>query len=226
MKFFERKERWGLTWRGWLLAGLLAMVVGSGVFWRIQPFLAISEPVPCRILVVEGWVDWLTIGAAVEEFHSGGYTRVLTTGGPVVGNGDYVNDFQTCASVGADRLRKSGLPAEKVQMVPCRKMARDRTFASAVALRDWFKSENLPMENFNVLTEDVHARRTQILYQKAFSADHNDDGEGKEIQIGIISVPDPDYPAEEWWKYSQGVKDVFGEVLAYVYTKLFFDGDN
>ena len=52
-------------------------------------------------LVVEGWIHEYAIRAAVEEFKKGSYQRVFTTGGPVVGNGGYVNDYQTSASVGA-----------------------------------------------------------------------------------------------------------------------------
>src|SRR5438874_13533368 len=85
------------------------------------------------------------IRAAVEEFRSSSYQRVLTTGGPVEGTGGYINDYQTAASVGADLLTKSGLPNEFVQMVPSRVMDRDRTYGSAVALRNWFRQHNMPV---------------------------------------------------------------------------------
>jgi hypothetical protein len=64
-----------------------------------------------------------------------------------------------------------------------------------------------------VLTEDVHARRSQLLFAKAL---------GPEISVGIIAVPNPDYDARRWWRYSEGVKDVISETAAYLYTKLLF----
>ena len=69
------------------------------------------------------------------------------------------------------------------------------------------------VESINVLTEDVHARRTRLLFRKAF---------GHEITIGIIAVPDPDYDSRRWWRYSAGVRDVFSETAAYLYARFLF----
>ena len=131
----------------------------------------------------------------------------------MVGNGGYVNDYQTSASVGADELKKRGVPSRMVQMVPSRVMNRDRTYASAVALREWFREHDMTMSSLNVLTEDTHARRTHLLFEKAL---------GKNVAVGIIAVPNPDYNARRWWKYSEGVKDVVSEGIAYLYARLFF----
>ena len=117
---------------------------------------------------MEGWVHEYAIRAAVEEFRRGPYQRVLTTGGPIQGSGDYINDYQTEASVGAELLRKNGLPNESVQMVPSRVMDHDRTYGSAIALRNWFHEQNMAVLAFNVVTEDLHARRSRLLFQKAF----------------------------------------------------------
>jgi uncharacterized SAM-binding protein YcdF (DUF218 family) len=172
-----------------------------------------TQRVNANVLVVEGWVHKYAIRSAVEEFNSGSYQRIFTTGGPVVGNGGYVNDYQTAASVGADQLKKFGVPSEAVQMVPSRVIGRDRTYSSAVELRDWFRDHAIPLRSFNVLTEDFHARRTRLLYQKAF---------GKDVAIGIIAIPSPDYDARHWWRYSDGVREAVGESIAYLYARLFF----
>ena len=37
--------------------------------------------------------------------------------------------------------------------------------------------------------------------------------------LGVIAVPDPDYDARHWWRYSEGVKDVISEGAAYLYAK-------
>jgi hypothetical protein len=208
-----RKERWGLSWRGWLIV-FAGVLLASYVFlFRVYPFLAVTYRVDTNVLVVEGWVHEYAIRAAVEEFHRGSYQRIFTTGGPVEGSKRYVNDYQTEASVGADLLRKSGLPMESVEMVPSRVMNRDRTYGSAVALRSWFRGHNLVACSLNVLTEDVHARRTRLLFQEAL---------GKDIKVGIIAVPNPDYDSRHWWRYSAGVKDISSETIAYVYAKLLF----
>ena len=165
------------------------------------------------VLVVEGWVHKYAIRSAVEEFRAGSYQRVFTTGGPVTGSGGYTNDYNTAASVGADLLKEFGLPSESLQMVPSHVMDRERTYSSAIALRNWFRDNNIPVHSFNVLTEDFHARRTRLLYQKAF---------GKEVAIGIIAVPSPDYDSKRWWYYSEGVRGAVGESVAYIYATCFF----
>ena len=208
-----RKERWGLSWRGWLVAGSAVIVAGLLVLLGIKPFLAVTRPVDSRILVVEGWVPQFVILAAAKEIASSHYDHVLTTGGPVSGSGGYNNDYQTEANVGAGRLRNAGVPGNLVQMVPSHVWNRNRTYYSAVALRDWFQDHNLHVDSFNVVTEDAHARRTWLLFQEAF---------GPDVRVGIISVANPDYDPKYWWRYSDGVRDVSSEALAYVYVKIFF----
>ena len=135
---FNRKERWSLSWRGRLVVASALLLAGALIFKSVYPFLAITHRVNANILVVEGWIHEYAIRAAVKEFQSNQYQRVFTTGGPAVGSGGYINDFYTSASVGADLLKKWGLPDERLQMVPSRVMDRDRTYGSAVALRNWF----------------------------------------------------------------------------------------
>ena len=208
-----RKERWGLSWRGRLILVLLGFSTAVLLLLNTQPFLAETHRVDTNVLVVEGWVHKYAIRSAVEEFNSGSYQRIFTTGGPVVGNGGYVNDYQTSASVGADLLKKFGVPSEAVQMVPSHVTGRDRTYSSALALHNWLQDHSMSVRSFNVLTEDFHARRTRLLYKKAF---------GRDVRIGIIAIPSPDYDANHWWRYSDGVREAVGESIAYLYARLFF----
>lgn len=208
-----RKERWGLSWRGWLIVFAGALLTFSLFLFCIYPFLAVTHRVDTNVLVVEGWIHEYAIRAALKEFQSNHYQRVFTTGGPVEGTGGYINDYNTAASVGADLLRKNGLSNESLQMVPSRVMDRDRTYSSAVVLRNWFREHNMPVRSINVVTENVHARRTCLLFQKAL---------GHDVAVGVIAVTNPDYDASHWWRYSEGVKDVFAESVAYIYVRLFF----
>jgi uncharacterized SAM-binding protein YcdF (DUF218 family) len=209
----DRRERWSLSWRGRLTLAAALLLIGTLLLKSVYPFLAITHRVNADALVVEGWIHEYAIQAAVKEFQSNHYQRVFATGGPVVGSGGYINDFHTSASVGADLLRKNGLANESVQMVPSRVMDRDRTYGSAVALRNWFLDHNMAMSGIDVVTEDVHARRTRLLFQKAF---------GNDVKVGIIAVANVDYPANRWWRYSQGLKNVVSEFAAYLYARLLF----
>ena len=210
---FVRKERWGLSWRGWLIVLAGIILAFSAFLLRVYPFLAVTHRVDTNVLVVEGWIHEYAIRAALKEFQSNHYQRVFTTGGPVEGTGGYINDYNTAASVGADLLIKAGLANEYVQMVPSRVMDHDRTYGSAIALRKWFREHNLTVRGVNVLTEDVHARRTCLLFQKAL---------GHNVAVGVIAVPNPDYDANHWWRYSEGAKDVVAENVAYIYARLLF----
>src|SRR6266481_3149937 len=213
----DRKERWSLSWRGRLILALIlasALLLGGALVLKgVYPFLATTHRVDTDVMVVEGWVHEYAIRAALKEFQSNHYARIFTTGGPVEGTGGYINDYCTWASVGADLLRKNGLANGSVQMVPSRVMDRDRTYGSAVALRNWFRDHNMAVSGIDVVTEDVHARRTRLLFQKAL---------GKDVQVGIIAVANVDYPANRWWHYSQGVKNVVSEFAAYLYARLLF----
>jgi hypothetical protein len=209
----RRKQIWLPSWQGWLLLVVLA----AGASWlfllHAYSFLAINSPVETDILVVEGWVQNYGIRSAVEVFTSGHYKAVYSTGGPVPGTGGYTNDFNTSASVGAERLIASGIPRDLVHTVASRDSARDRTYGSAVALKRWFEEHGIDARAINVMTETTHARRSRLLYQMAL---------GPEIKVGIIPMLNPDFNPEYWWRYSDGVRDVIGESLAYVYAKLFF----
>ncbi len=209
----SRKERWGLTGVGWLVSGLL--LLGCLCLWlvSVQPFFAITERCDADLLAVEGWVPDYAIRAAASEYRSGGYRMLLTTGGPVQGMGGYVNDYSTAASIGATRLRALGFTDGQLQMVPSRVLKRDRTYASAIALKEWLAVHFPAERKINVMTTDVHARRTRLLFQLAL---------GRDFSVGIIAIPNPDYKASEWWRYSEGVRDVLGETIAYVYAKFFF----
>ena len=207
------KERWGLSWRGRLTITAVALLVAYIVVFNIHSFLAVTHRVNANILVVEGWINEYAIRKGAEEFKDGPYERVFTTGGPVNGSGGYVNDYHTSASVGAEALQKLGVPADCIQIVPSHVIGRDRTYSSAIAMRDWFRDHDMTIDRMNILTAECHARRTQFLYQKAF---------GSNVKVGVIAAANPDYDPRRWWRYSDGVREVIGESIAYMYARFFF----
>ena len=206
-----RKERWRLSWRGWLLGAVVLVAIVLLAALNVYSFLALSRPVKADVLVVEGWINDYAIRTAAEEFRSGGYRVVFTTGGPVTGSGGYTNDFNTYASVGAERLIAAGVPRSLVQVIPSREFARDRTYGAASVLKRPLRDRDA--DALNVITENAHARRSLLLFQKAL---------GSDIKVGVIPIPNPDYDAKHWWRYNEGVRDVIDESLAYLYAKFLF----
>jgi transposase InsO family protein len=73
------------------------------------------------------------------------------------------------------------------------------------SLRDKLRDECLN----NIVTEDVHVRRTCMLFQEPL---------GPYTRVGAIAVPNVDYDARRWWLYSQGVENVIDETVGYVYA--------
>ena len=208
-----RQERWGLTLRGWLAAFLALAALGALFALRVHPFLAVNDRIASEFLVVEGWIPDTAIHSAAAEFRTGGYRLVLSTGGSAARGATQLSTTLTAAEIGATRLRRAGLSPESVKAVPSFVSDRDRTYHSAVALRDWFHAQRLPVRRLNIVTEDVHARRTRLLFSLAF---------GPEVEIGTIAAPNPEYDGDRWWHNSAGVRDVLGESIAYVYAKFFF----
>lgn len=196
-----------------MLALFACAAFGTILLLTIYPFLAVTHRESTNVLVVEGWVNRNAMDVAAKEIRNGSYQEVFITGGPVEGLGGYINDYSTAANVGAGLLRKAGVPDELIHPVPSRVSGRDRTYNSALALRNWLREHAVSLRTVNVLTEDAHARRTRLLFQEAL---------GKDVAVGIISVSSPDYDTKRWWRYSEGVREVVGETIAYVYAKFFF----
>jgi hypothetical protein len=208
---FRRREIWLPTARGWLLGFCLGAAVATTVFFNARRFLAINEPVETKVLVVEGWVPDYALLEGWKEFQKGHYEQLFTVGTPGR-NGPNVGPDDTYASWGAERLQHIIGSHPEIIAVPSMERKRDRTYASAAALRDWLKAHGEHPSALNVATMGSHSRRSRMLFQDAF---------GPKIRVGVISVPNADYDASQWWKSSEGLKEVFTEGVAYGYALLF-----
>jgi DUF218 domain len=192
---------------------VLVLLVLAALFLRgVLPFLAVNAPVTAQVLVVEGWVNDYALEAAVQEFHRGGYSKMYVTGGPLE-RGEPLSEYKTYAALGAAVAIHFGVPPTLVQAVPAPNVRRDRTYASALALRDWLELHGQMPDGLNLVTLGPHARRSRLLYEKAF---------GDACRIGVISIEDEGYDPHRWWAYSQGVRTVVSETVAYLYTRFFF----
>ena len=77
-----KKERWGLSWRGWLGLALAAGLLASSLFVTVYPFLATNHRVDTKVLVVEGWIHDYAIQAAIDEYKSAATHEYLLRVGP------------------------------------------------------------------------------------------------------------------------------------------------
>ncbi len=208
----RRRRCWLPTWRGWAALVLSVAAVLCFAVRATYPFLAVTEPVPGDILVVEGWSPDYAVAEAVTEFKRRPYEKLCVTGGPLE-RGDLLSAFKTYAELGAASAVKMGLAPAQVQALPAPAVQVDRTFASAVALARWLRERGATPTKVNVVTTGTHARRTRLLFEKALP---------KDAYVGIIAVENQDFDPRHWWRSSQGVRTVVGEIIGYAYARLVF----
>jgi hypothetical protein len=217
----QEKMAWGLlrrrqiivpTWRAWLLLLLLALACGFVLVKNAYSFLAPTDSKPSGYLVIEGWAPDYASRQALEEFKGHPYLKLFTTGGPIE-KGAPLSEYKTYADLEAATLIKLGADTNTLQSAPAPLVRQDRTYASAIALRNWIAEHNLTVSNLNLLTVGPHARRSRLMFQKAF---------GNEATIGVIAVVPFDYNRADWWRSSQGFRGVSSEFFAYLYAKVLF----
>jgi uncharacterized SAM-binding protein YcdF (DUF218 family) len=205
--------RWGLTWRGWVLLLLLLAGAGWFVVRGIHSFLAVDAPVRSPLVAVEGWVPAAVLREVARRYAADEEALLFTTGGPTEQAYDSTKVEDTHAAEAAQMLRACGMAEDRLWVVPSWVSQRDRTYASAVALRDWLKEQGRTVKALNVVTEGPHSRRSRLMFEAAF---------GPEVTIGVISIPDREYDPDHWWRYSEGVKAVVSETAAYLYARCLF----
>ena len=208
--FFKRRTCLVPTLRGWLCLGLLAVVVALGTVRKVHSFLAVTDPVEGGALVIEGWAPDYAFEEAIAEFHRHPYDQLYVTGGPM-DHGAVLSEYRTYAELGEAILKRMGMTA--VQAVPAPVARKDRTYLAAVALRELFQREGKSVGKINLISVGPHARRSRLLFEKAF---------GPEVKVGVLAVEDREYDAAHWWKSSQGFRSVTDEAIAYVYARLIF----
>ncbi len=211
-----RRECWMLSGRGWLLALVLIVGLLAAVRYGAYPFLTVTDRVPADLLVIEGWSPPNTMRQASSEFLHGGYQRVVLIR-PVLETGDQYESGRYSGDYMARMLVADGVPKEKLSTLFPNVASKDRTFHSALTVKQWLKEGGMEIKALDVATLGPHSRRSRLMYQKAF-------GEG--VKIGMIALDDHEYDAKRWWRTSEGVREVIGESIAYLYARLLFHPSN
>lgn len=210
---FRKKERWTATWLGNLIKlGIFLLLV---VIWAhtIQPFLAPIEIVESDLLVVEGFIPDYAIEEAGEIYKAGKYRQMIITGKKRM-KGAHLDQYENDGAFSAATLIKLGFDSAKIVVVAVdRDIKRDRTYVSALAIKQWIEENQIKETGFNIVTLGCHARRSRLLFEKAF---------GDQYNIGIIAIDDRGYDADHWWQSSNGFREVIKETIAWVYARFFF----
>ena len=208
----RRRECIAPTWRGWLLALLILGTAATLAVRNAYYFLAVTDPAPGGVLVVEGWGPDVFMEDAIAEFRRNHYRQMFVTGGPI-DRGAMFTRYKTYAELAAATLESMGFDQSLLHAILAQEVSRDRTYTSALAVKKWLTEHGMNTTGITVMSMGPHSRRTRLLYEKAF---------GNGTKVGIIAVQDETIDEHRWWTTSQGFRSVVDEMVAYVYTRFLF----
>lgn len=201
-----------LTLSGWVV---LLMTFGSVLFsiaLLIHPFLAPTKSVGGDILVVEGWFPDYVLKKVKDRFEKGPY-KLLITVGKKYEVGHPLEQYKSAAEAAASRLHSQGVPLEKIIPVPITVYPRkDRTYYKALVVKKRLNKMGFTNASIDVVSLGVHARRSWILFEQAFSS----------VDVGVIAIKPKEYDPSRWWLFSLGVRNVISESIAYLYARFIF----
>jgi len=215
---FRRRQIWLPTWPGALLLVVVVAALGLFALRHLADYLAAERPATARdgrgasTLIVEGWLDEDGLDAAIAAIGRGRYERVVASGGPI-DSWREGRSWPTYAERAADYLRRHGVASIPVIAVAAPESTQDRTFLSAVVVREWLRRQDGTVDAVDLFSGAVHARRSRLVFQMAF---------GPEVGVGVFAAPPRRYALDRWWTTSEGVKAVLDEAIGLAWTACCF----
>ena len=207
-----RCQCWRLTRKGWLLSLVLLLSGAFGVGRSAHSFLASSGGGSAEVMVVEGWISARHLGPVAAAFARGHCRTILVVRDITDEDDPYISGRYTAERI-VQELARLGIPASRMEVLFCGLAVRDRTYHCATVAKQWLAEHGKGVASIDVVTMAVHARRSRLLYSKAF-------GDGTRVES--IAIADSSYDASHWWRSSAGVREVVSELVAYGYARFFF----
>lgn len=166
-------------------------------------------------MVVEGWLPRYAYREAARRFLDGRYRRLIVAG---VRDDDlrHPNDG-TPDDFGVTDLVAAGVPAGAISTAIAEHASRDRTYYAALAVRRTLDAEGTLRMPIDVVTIGPHARRSRLLFGRAFE---------DPAAVGVIGLEDRRFDTSRWWRSSEGVRTVLGEAIAYTYALFLFSASD
>ena len=162
---FKKRMLWFPTLWGFLLCSSMIVLCLILLFKNAANYLSKNQQIEAQYLVVEGWLAEPELTEAIDIFQQGDYQLLITTGGP--DTSQLKPQYKSYAEKAAAFILNTGFDKNRLIVIPTPASAQDRTYLSAVMVRDWFEQNSFKPE-FDILPEGVHSRRTHVLYKKAF----------------------------------------------------------
>ena len=178
--------------------GLLALggLVLFLFLFTIHPFLAPTKPVDADILIADNCLVDYGLKKLSDEFRSKNYSLILTAGVLLPQGSPLAAEYKTSGELSAAILKKFGIREKAIVPIIPKPVKRDRTFASALAVKNWLAQNNIQPKGINLFSIGPYSRISWMLFKEAI---------GEEIPVGIIAC---EYGGEEdhkrwWWPVSK-----------------------
>ena len=212
------RARWRLTrtarvptLAGWVLLLLIVLATARLAAPGLYDWFACGQRAPDGgppgSLVLEGWLPDATLQALVDHPYFEQAARIYCTGGPFE-MGQMLTGHQTLAELVRARLLTLGVEPDRVVAVPAERVPHNRTWVAARTLRDEL-AVTPPPEPVWLISQGTHARRSHRLFRHALSG---------VVAIEVWALPAEFFGRDDWWRNSDGVKGMLGELLGVPYT--------
>jgi hypothetical protein len=190
----------------------LALICVGALAQGLPSFLAITNPSSTEVLVLEGWMPAYAVNQVAPLIKARDYRRVIISRPLYAGRTEYESG-EALAKYILENLVELGVSKDRIHLVFSNASDRNRTYRSALAVRNWMQEKGLDIRTIDVGTMGPHARRSRLLFQRAF---------GRDVKVGVVALEDQDYDLAHWWRSSAGVREVPFEMVAYLYVKFLF----
>lgn len=208
---FKKKTIAIPTIYGWVLCVILIILLGWIALKITYPFLSHPKKSFGKVLVVEGWIPDQGIKNALKYYQANGYSSLFVTGVPIT-QWTYSSPFANMAEATAETMRRNFFKDTIYLASIPTNIVINRTYATAISLKLESEKHGIDLSAFDLYSMGAHSRRSHLMFTKAFPSSY----------IGLIVDTDPSFEPAKWYQTSRGFRTVFGELISYVYSRIFF----
>lgn len=136
---------------------------------------------------------------------------MFVTGVPIT-QWTYSSPFANMAEATAETMRRNFFKDTIYLASIPTNIVINRTYATAISLKLESEKHGIDLSAFDLYSMGAHSRRSHLMFTKAFPSSY----------IGLIVDTDPSFEPAKWYQTSRGFRTVFGELISYVYSRIFF----
>ena len=117
--------------------------------------------------------------------------------------------FRSEAAKTAQYLKALNTDPGIIDIVEFKTAEKNQTLASALKVKGYL--EDHPVNDLNITSAGIHARRSLFTYKKVLNP---------EIKFGIVNSEDAKYNRYNWYKSPEGIRLMLDEFFSYIYVRI------